>query len=81
MIYKMFSACNAGSQMTSEICCVSIEAILGVVGVEEESVRGEREMCCNECQLKNQVSDVNLAICLVILKFNITTYWLFKSVT
>lgn len=68
MIYEMFSAHNAGSEITSEICCVSIQTIL--ITQRER----ERDLCFSECQLKNQVPDLNLAIHSVILKFNITTY-------
>lgn len=64
MICKMFSAHNAGSEMTSEICCVTIQTIL----------MRERDLCFSECQLKNQLPDLNLAIHLVILKSDITTY-------
>ena len=65
MIYEMFSAHNAGSEMTSEICCVSIQMIL--------ITQRERDLCFSERQLKNQVPDLNLAIHSVTLKFNITT--------
>lgn len=64
----MFSAYNAGSEMNSEICSVSIQTIL----IRERE--RERDLCFSECQLKNQASDLNLAIHSVILKFNITTY-------
>lgn len=66
----MFFAHNDGSEMTSEICCVSMQTIL----IGERERKTERVLYFSERQLKNQVPYLNLAMLSVILWFYITIY-------